>query len=54
MKKGVGSGSIIQKHGSGNPDPDPGILIRIRTKNFKDPQHWFLATTLFLVSQFDE
>jgi hypothetical protein len=23
MKKGVGSGSIIQRYGSGNPDPDP-------------------------------
>ena len=42
MKKGVGSGvgsvagseSIIQRYGSGDPDPDPHQIVM-------DPQHFF-------------
>ncbi len=34
MTKIAGSGSIIQKHGSAGPDPDPH-------QNVMDPQHWF-------------
>jgi hypothetical protein len=33
MKKGVGSGSISQRYGSGDPDPDAH-------QNVTDPQHW--------------
>jgi hypothetical protein len=35
MKK-EGSGSISQRHGSLDPDPDPH-------QNVMDPQHWFLC-----------
>jgi hypothetical protein len=31
MKKEIGSGSIRQRYGSGDPDPH---------QNFTDPQHW--------------
>jgi hypothetical protein len=31
-----GSGSIIKRHGSANPDPDPH-------QNVMDPELWFLA-----------
>jgi hypothetical protein len=31
MKKGVGSGSISKRYGSGDPDPH---------QNVTDPQHW--------------
>jgi hypothetical protein len=34
MKKGVGSGSISQRYGSGDPDPH---------QNVTDPQNWFSA-----------
>ncbi len=41
MKKGVGSVSIIQRYGSGNPDldldPDPH-------QNITDPQHCLKAS----------
>jgi hypothetical protein len=30
---GTGSGSISQRHGSADPDPDP-------PQNVMDPQHW--------------
>jgi hypothetical protein len=34
LKKGVGSGFISQRYGSGDPDPH---------QNVTDPQHWFLG-----------
>jgi hypothetical protein len=34
LKRGVGSGSFIQRYGSGDPDPDPH-------QNVTDPQHCF-------------
>jgi hypothetical protein len=34
MTKIAGSGSISQRHGSADPDPDP-------PKNVMDPQHWY-------------
>jgi hypothetical protein len=34
MMKIEGSGSISQRHGSANPDPDPH-------QNVMDPEHWF-------------
>jgi hypothetical protein len=33
MTKIAGSGSISQRHGSADPDPDP-------PQNVMDPQHW--------------
>jgi hypothetical protein len=33
---GVGSGSISQRYGSKNPDPNPH-------QNVTDPQHWLLG-----------
>jgi hypothetical protein len=34
MKKGAGSGSISQRYGSGDLDPDPH-------QNVTDLQHWY-------------
>jgi hypothetical protein len=34
MTKMAGSGSISQRHGSADPDPDP-------SQNVMDPQHWW-------------
>ena len=43
MTKIAGSGSVSQRHGSADPDPDP-------PQNVMDPQHWFqcvsVSTTL--------
>jgi hypothetical protein len=36
MTKIEGSGSISQRHGSADPDPDP-----YRYQNVMDPQHWY-------------
>ncbi len=33
----AGSGSIRQRHGSANPDPDPH-------QNVMDPEHWLLQS----------
>jgi hypothetical protein len=42
--EGSGSefGSISQKHGSADPDPDPH-------QNVMDPQHWLLNTKVELL-----
>jgi hypothetical protein len=39
MTKTAGSGSISQRHGSADPDPDP-------PQNVMDPQHWILVNML--------
>jgi hypothetical protein len=42
MTKIAGSGSISQRHGSADPDPDP-------PQNVMDPQYWFLYYLYFIL-----
>jgi hypothetical protein len=45
MTKIAGSGSISQRHGSADPDPDP-------PQNVMDPQHWLQKIAAFGVNFF--
>ncbi len=43
MTKIAGSGSVSQRHGSADPDPD-------LPQNVMDPQHWSLLFRLYVYS----
>jgi hypothetical protein len=42
MTKIAGSGSISQRHGSADPDPDPH-------QNIMDPEHWLVTVYKFFL-----
>jgi hypothetical protein len=44
---GSESGSISQRHGSADPDPDP-------QQNVMDPQHWWIYSVVLLLRTINE